>query len=313
MEQLIRHIYRRLAKEEWAFLPSELKGGKIGLVVFLALYSDSFSNNSSRKLSTMILYNLLQDISSFPYGLVSGKMGIAWSLYLLYQRGILEQDEPLHDLFKSIRNEYIYHQHSKPVQLIAGENLFSGGIYMLQQRSSSTDSSLERYSADEGLIGLVDECERQLTQSIKYIYRPEDMPLSRLHSILFFLKQIGEKKIYPYKANALLCHVKERFSQMKEKPLCDEYIYHFLMQDDKAIVPTNMEDMALFFFMGELGFYSLLYDNQGIFRSAWQQVEEKYPRFERKAESIIKDKTTPVTALCGWGYGLLQYKTDGYV
>ena len=311
MKQLIRHIYRRLAKEEWAFLPSELKGGKIGLAVFLALYSDSFNNNSSRKLSAKILYNLLQDISSLPYGLVSGKTGIAWSLYLLYQRGILEQDEPLDDFFKSIRSEYIYRQHSQPVQLIAEEDLFSGGIYMLQQRR--TDSSLERYSVDEGLIGLVDECERQLTQSIKYIYRPEDMSLSRLHSILFFLKQISEKKIYPYKANELLCHVKERFSQMKEKPLCDEYIYHFLMQDDKAIVPTNAEDRNLFLFMGELGFYSLLYDNQEIFQSARQQVEEKYPGFERKAESIIKDRTTPVTALCGWGYGLLQYKTDGYV
>lgn len=311
MEQLIGHIYHRLAKEAWAFLPSELKGGKIGLAVFFALYSDSFNNNSSRKLSAKILYNLLQDISSLPYGLVSGKMGIAWSLYLLYQRGILEQDEPLHDLFKSIRSEYIYRRHTQPIQLIAGEDLFSEGIYMLRQRN--TDNPLERYSADERLISLVDECERQLTQSIKYIYRLEDMSLSRLHSILFFLKQISEKKIYPYKANKLLCHVKERFSQMKEKPICDEYIYHFLMQDDKAIVPTNLEDRNLFLFMGELGFYSLLYDNQGIFQSAWQQVEEKYPRFERKTKSIINDKTTPVAALCGWGYGLLQCKTDSYV
>lgn len=311
MEQLIKHIYRRLAKKEWRFLPSKLKGGKMGLAVFFALYSDSFSNNSSRKLSAKILYNLLQDISLLPYGLVSGKMGIAWSLYLLYQRGILEKDEPLDDLFKSIRREYIYRQHSKPVQLIAGDDLFSEGIYMLRQRN--TDSLLERYSVDEGLIGLVDECERQLTQSIKYIYRPEDMSLSRLHSILFFLTQISEKKIYPYKANALLCHVKERFVQMKEKPLCDEYIYHFLMQDDKAIVPINLEDRNLFLLIGELGFYSLLYDNQGIFWSAWQQVEEKYPGFKGKAESIIKAKSTPVAALCGWGYGLLQCKTESYV
>lgn len=98
MEQLIKHIYRRLAKEEWRFLPSGLKSGKIGLAVFLALYSDFFSNNSSRKLSAKILYDLLQDISLLPYGLVSGKMGIAWSLYLLYQRDILERDEPLDDL-----------------------------------------------------------------------------------------------------------------------------------------------------------------------------------------------------------------------
>lgn len=311
MEQLVKYIYRRLAKEEWASLPSGLKGGKMGLTVFFALYSDSFSNNRSRKLSAKILYNLLQDIASLPYGLVLGKLGIAWSLYLLCKRGILERDEPLDDLFKSILREYICRQYSKPIQLIAGDDLFSGGIYMLRQRN--TDSSLERYSVDEGLIGLVDECERQLTQSIKYIYRPEDMPLSRLHSILFFLTQISEKKIYPYKANALLCHVKERFVQMKEKPLCDEYIYHFLMQDDQAIVPVNLEDRHLFLLMGELGFYSLLYDNQGIFRSAWQQVEEKYPEFKGKAESIIKDKSTPVAALCGWGYGLLQCKTESYV
>ena len=208
-------------------------------------------------------------------------------------------------------SEYVHRYYYVLTQVTMEDNLFSGGIYMLQQ--CNTDNLLERYIVNERLIGLVDECERQLTQSIKYIYRPEDMSLSRLHSILFFLKQISEKKIYPYKANKLLCHVKERFSQMKEKPLCDEYIYHFLMQDDKAIVPTNLEDRNLFLFMGELGFYSLLYDNQGIFQSAWQQVEEKYPRFERKTKSIINDKTTPVAALCGWGYGLLQCKTDSYV
>lgn len=207
--------------------------------------------------------------------------------------------------------EYMHRYYFALTQVSMEDKLFSGGIYMLQQ--CGTNNSVERYIVEERLIALVDECERQLTQSIKYIYRPEDMPLSRLHSILFFLTQISEKKIYPYKANALLCHVKERFVQMKEKPLCDEYIYHFLMQDDQAIVPVNLEDRHLFLLMGELGFYSLLYDNQGIFRSAWQQVEEKYPEFKGKAESIIKDKSTPVAALCGWGYGLLQCKTEGCV
>lgn len=300
-----------MAKEESSILFLGLKNGKIGLALFFALYSYRLGHNYSRKLSIKILYYVFSHRFLLPCSILFGKMGFSWSLSLLYQKSILEKDEIIEKFLSSVMSEYMHRYYFALTQVTMEDNLFSGGIYMLQQYS--TDNLLERCIVKERLIGLVDECERQLTQSIKYIYRPENMSLSRLHSILFFLKQIGEKKIYPYKANALLYQVKERFSKMKEKPLCDEYIYHFLMQDDKAIVPTNLEDRNLFLFMGELGFYSLLYDNQGIFQSAWQQVEEKYPRFERKAESIINDKTTPVAALCGWGYGLLQCKTDSYV
>lgn len=308
---LLKRIYHRLLKEDWNALPLGLKGGRIGLTVFFALCSESFINSRARKLSGQILSNILGNSTSLSNGLLSGKLGLAWSLHLLCQKSILERDKYLEEFLGKILNEYMQCYYFMPVQVVAGDNLFSGGIYMLQQYI--TEDSLEWYIVNERLIYMVEECERQLNESIRNIYNHRNISLSILHSFLFFLLETHKKNIYPYKTGRLIDTIKDRYSRIEKKPLCDEYIYHFLMQDDTVIVPTNLEDRNLFLLMGELGFYSLLYDNQGIFWSAWQQVEEKYPRFKGKVESIIKDKTTPVAALCGWGYGLLQCKTEGYV
>lgn len=311
MEELLKLIYHRLIKEEWTALPEGLKGGKVGLMLFLGLYSDSFGNRYSRNLSSRILIEMLLIGLQLPCGLLLGRMGLAWSLFLLCQKGIVEKDKELDNFLNSTIIMYMRQYYSMPIQVIAEDDLFSGGIFMLQQRVE--DNSLEQYMMDERLIGMVDECERQLTRKIKYIYNSEDISLSRLHSILFFLLEINKMKMYPYKANKLLNQIEGVYSKIKKNSLADEYIYHTLMADGKANVPKGLEISALFLFMGEVGFYSLLYGLPIMFYSALEQLKDEYPLCLKKIKMEIKSTSTPTVALCGWGYGLLQCKMNGYV
>ena len=93
MEQLLKYIYHRLTKEKWGILPLGLKNGKMGLALFFALYSYRFGNTRSRMLSIEIFHYVLSHRFLLPFSILSGKMGLSWSLSLLYQKSILEKDE----------------------------------------------------------------------------------------------------------------------------------------------------------------------------------------------------------------------------
>lgn len=306
MNTLLKHIYDRLRKEDWPVLPSSLKDGKIGLMLFFALYSEHTGNSRSRKLSATILSDLVSDTGRQDLGLLSGKLGMPWSLNLLIQEGILEKDELLDRYLSATVNECAYPLYFIPIQ-VTDDRVFDWGLYML--RKHTENDSLERYATDERLINLTDGCERLLTSPVKYIHDPEKMPLSMLHSLLFFLQNMKEKKIYPYKAGLLIEKVKEKHARMEKQPLCDEYIYRSL--SGEAILPEGLTDSELFRFMGEIGFYSLLYGKRNMFLSALEQLDEAYPDFLRRIHSIIKDAAVTTGQLCGWGYGLLSCKTNG--
>lgn len=81
---------------------------------------------------------------------------------------------------------------ASPIVVISDE-LFSVGIFL--QMKFLPNDSLESYYIQEKLINLVDECERLLTQSVNHIYNPNDISLSMLHSIQFFLQECIRKKI----------------------------------------------------------------------------------------------------------------------
>lgn len=74
---LLKHIYNRLRKENWPALPSSLKDGKIGLILFFALYSKHTGNNRSRRLSAYIIF---PESPFFPFSL---------SKILIFQKNIV--------------------------------------------------------------------------------------------------------------------------------------------------------------------------------------------------------------------------------
>ncbi|MDO5419624.1 MAG: hypothetical protein Q4F50_06140 [Bacteroides sp.] len=301
--KLLTRIYRKLKNYEWEKLPINFKGGKTGLMLFLTLYSEVVNNTHARNLSTRILFSLVRDNTTARHTILTGKLGMAWALYFLCQKEILEKNESLEGILASIRKEFMFMYYTSPLMIVDDENLFSAGIYSLIQ--CSDEESLERYRLEERLINLVDECERQLTLSIEGIWNPEDLPLSMLHSYLFFLQTCVEKKSFTYKANLLLTQIKERYKLTQDKPLCDDYIYQILLGEEEMLIPISSTDEALFELLGKIGFYSLLYNHPPLFQGALNQICKQHPYFLQTANKLVIRENMSLATLCGWGYGLL--------
>ena len=59
--ELVDDIYKRLLNEDWKGLPPYLKGGQMGMCMFMALYSEYRNCGKARSLSARLsLYNICQ-------------------------------------------------------------------------------------------------------------------------------------------------------------------------------------------------------------------------------------------------------------
>ena len=309
---LLKDIYRKIKQIDWEQLPLGLKGGKISLVIFLSLYSEETNNSQSRKLASKMLQNIIRDKEVTNYTLLSGNLGIAWALYVLCEKNILTSDDSVTYRLNLIMKEFSFRYNSAPLVIVDDERLFSAGIYMLMQQKN--DNSLEHYRTQERLINLVDECERQLTWSLKEFYSINELPLSMIHSYFYFLQTCVKKKIFIYKAKSLLSLIEKIYLQTKEQSLCDRFICDFFFKRGEFDIPAGLDNGTLFEFVGDLGFYSLLYNEPTLFQTALKQINKKYIGFKTVVKSMFSNKShdsLSLATICGWGYGLLLNK-DSY-
>ena len=226
--ELVDDIYKRLLNEDWKGLPPYLKGGQMGMCMFMALYSEYRNCGKARSLSARILPEVIKFIQYMPNRLLDGKTGIAWGMKYLSNNAILEEDDTIRNIHSTIQNECLNYCFATPIYLPEKEYLFSIGIYWAQLFKQ--EDSLERYIIEERLLALVDECDRQLHCTIKGIYSPKDMPLSVLHSILYFLKKINKEHIDSYQTQKLIESAENVYSKIKSKELLDDYIYHVFIK-----------------------------------------------------------------------------------
>ena len=308
--ELVDDIYKRLLNEDWKDLPPYLKGGQMEMCMFMALYSEYRNSRKARSLSAKILPEVIKLIQYLPNRLLDGKTGIAWGMKFLFNNAILEEDDTIRNIHSNIQNECLNYCFVTPIYLPEKEYLFSIGIYWAQLFKQ--EDSLERYIIEERLLALVDECNRQLHCTIKGIYSPKDMSLSMLHSILYFLKKMNKEHIDSYQTQKLIESVENIYNQIKSKELLDDYIYHVLIKKTNALPPNYTANFYLKF-LGNLGFYSLLYNYPDIFSTAQKQLNEQRPSFYSEATRIIKKENISIETLCGWGFGLLTHtKQNNY-
>lgn len=268
--ELVDDIYKRLLNEDWKGLPPYLKGGQMGMCMFMALYSEYRNCGKARSLSARILPEVIKFIQYMPNRLLDGKTGIAWGMKYLSNNAILEEDDTIRNIHSTIQNECLNYCFATPIYLPEKEYLFSIGIYWAQLFKQ--EDSLERYIIEERLLALVDECDRQLHCTIKGIYSPKDMPLSVLHSILYFLKKINKEHIDSYQTQKLIESAENVYSKIKSKELLDDYIYHVFIKRTNNL-PKNHTANFYLEFLGNLGFYSLLYSYPDIFSAALKRFK----------------------------------------
>lgn len=305
IQKLSSLIYKQLMEEDQGQLPPGLKGGQTGWMLFMALYSEANNHAKARQVSAHALMELRKGLGRRPSSLLYGDLGIGWALQLLCRRGILEKGNAVVAVLEEIHKAFMLIHYAAPMSIFADDNLFSGGLYTLGQRPDK--ECFEQYAVDERLISLTEECEQLLMQPLPTLHHsPENITLSLLHSYIYFLLEVHDKGVFPYKTSLLLSLAIERYKQIEDKPACDEYIYHSLLQDGETTLPDGMKPGDLLRLLGETGFYSLLYEGRIDFKAALNEAEQKYPGFLKRACTIIKGENLSVGTLCGWGYGLLQ-------
>lgn len=302
MKDLSTYIFDKIMQEDCSSLPVGLKGGKVGVCLFLAPYLKKRRVRKGRKLFSALFSDVLKELPGLSLGLSDGLLGVGWMIRYLSNNEILVLDENTQYLYTAIANHYMESSASFPLLLNKEDQLFSMGIYMLQLHVE--ESLPSRYMVDELLIKLIDECERLMKCDIGYLYSFKDMPLSVLHSILYYLLRVDEMGICPTQTSTLIEHSSELYSQVQKQTPVDDFVFRFLQ-----CRPTNLPSMCeekLFHFMSEIGFYSMLYDLPLLFTSTFQQYCDRYPEYEQRIKKEIGSNRIDIATLCGWGYGLLN-------
>lgn len=301
--KLLSSIYRRLIQEEWQGLPFGLRNGRIGLMTFMALYYEFTHNGKAHDLTGKILQNVQKERMAHNATLMNGNLGLAWTLDLFKKKGLIEHDTSLKNLQGTIFLDFMRNHYHSPISLTVEDGLFSAGIYTLMQLPDN--DSYERYSMEERIISMIDECERQLNQSIKGFFCPEKLGLTALNSYMYFLKTCADKRIFPYKADLLLSRVHDLYCMLEEKPACDNFVYNYLKSPGRALIhPTNTNSQLLEV-LGDIGFYSLLYGLPKMFLQALRQISMPQKDFLLLTIRTMVQNSLTNKTLYGLGYGLM--------
>lgn len=310
MEKTLDTIYRRLIRLQSETLSAGLRNGKTGLLLFMALYSEWKNHGRARNVSARLLAEVTQEAYTLPARLMDGSWGILWTLLRLCDKGILETDDAirriLHQLTFSCRSSTMV----MPVNYQTEDGILAEGIATFSQWSD--EESVERYSTAERLIRIVDDCERLLTMDIPSIHSPKDMPLSLLHSIVWYLQEMVRAKLYPYRAEQLLAQAAELYPLLQDTDSSDRYILTSLMLETTTGFPKETDHGTLCHILGKIGFYSLLYNRPKLFSQYWQYLRSEHPSFFVQLREIIKKDSLPLHTLLGMGYGILQCKMNTY-
>lgn len=303
---VLKFINNLLYRECSSCIPLGLKGGKLGIAIFWALYSEKVMNASCRKRATRVLNDIIGNIELLSDNFLSGKMGFGWGMFLLINKGILNLDSEMQSLLNYISRLSSYSLDGHPFQLSLDDSLFSKGVYKLKQRTCY--ENISRYIIDEELIVFVDECENLLSCKIEKIYTPEQLTLQELNSVLYFLKEIKSRKIFPFKANLLIGKIEELYNKQKKKSFVEESVYQILASKEYNLSFNGKEMFEKLKILGELGFYSLIYEESRIFNVPFYKLIYDEPDIERNILKILKEEPVSLNILCGLGFGLLNLK-----
>lgn len=298
---LLNKIFQSLIIRKIENIPPGLDGN-MGIYIFLKLFQ---ALNSNIEFSTNKWLNAsLISFSQLPFNFIHGILGIGWGIRFLIKTKLMKEDGA-EIIYKTIAIRRINKFEVTPVPWFENELLFSYGIYMSQLMDEN--DSLEWYIHEEYLIEMIDECEILLSYPIKDVFSPQEINLSMLHSILFFLRSMERLGVYPFMVGQLLMKIPMLYIHIQSKTKFDDYIYHFLCSE-KAEIPFDISDDELFIFMGEIGFYSLVYTTPELFVSAYYQIESQKTDFWEYVTYKLENQHTDIKIICGWGYGLLNIK-----
>lgn len=305
--KILRSINNSLYNKDFSAIPFGLSRYRLYIGLFLVLYSEDTENLRSRKKAKELLYDVIKNVELLPDTFLFGKMSFGWEILFLCKQGFIELDSGVQNLLDRISSLSSYSLNGHPFQLSLYDGLFSKGIYKLMQRPN--DESLNRYVIDEELIIFVDECEKLLSHTIEHIYYPHHLSLRELNSILYFLKEVEYRKIFPYKARILIDKVNELYNLIStKKTFLNESVYQILSEKKYSLSFKGKDFSEILNILGKLGYYSLLYEDSRLFEFPFQQSLKEDSNCEKNLLKFLKEGKVHPYILCGLGLGLLNLK-----
>lgn len=302
MNDSLAYICDRLMQKDCTSLSAGLRGGKTGICLFLALYLKKKNSYKVKKQVSVLFSNILKEVPGLSCSLFEGMLGVGWMIRYLSNKSVLSIKEEIQYIYTSIANYYMGNATSSPFLFSPEDRFFSIGVYMLQLRVEANSSSC--HIVDELFIRLIDECERLMKSDVKNLYSYKNMQLSMLHSLLYFLLRMDAIKLYPLQTSKLIEYSSLLYRQLQKQSPADDFIFRFLSNGSADLPIIDENDLS--YFMGEIGFYSMLYELPQLFTSAYQQYCDKFSNGKQRIKNHISNDTCSISTLCGLGYGLLE-------
>ncbi len=279
-------------------LPINLMGGKTGLLLFTSLYSSLFEDERLRDISEKIFNCALKDAKYFNRSFLTGSLGFVWAVNHLKELDIIESTPNLEKDLKGILN-------LKPLNNIAPVYIPAPGIFYDEAITVlsflNEEETLQRYSFQERLIGIVDDCERLLTYTIPGLYDPADMKCSFLHSMVYFLMRVNEIGIYPTKTRKIIDMVPWNKYLDSDKTVHSE-ILSYLRSRHLSDTINNGYSQQFAENLSLTGYYSMIYNTPKMF------IEdlERRPDSLTKISKMLASGSLHFETLIGIGLGLLN-------
>ncbi|MCM1141601.1 MAG: hypothetical protein NC453_23765, partial [Muribaculum sp.] len=179
-ERILNRLINELPKN-----PSiSLIGGKTGMLLLSSLYSSCFTDEHVRELSGEIFNSALREVKFYNRSFLTGNLGFVWAVNYLKRKDIVDSSPTLEKTLREILN-------LKPLNNIAPVYIPDPGTFYDEAITVlsflNEEDTLQRYSFQERLIGIMDDCERLLTYTVPGIYNHSDMKCSFLHSLVYFV------------------------------------------------------------------------------------------------------------------------------
>ena len=245
--------------------------GKAGALIFLSLRSELHDDGEDREkaqgLFTEIMQTLTDPGRSPDRAFLTGDPGAVRAVTFLSELGLIEQSRDLDRLLRLSldRRNFI---NSIPSIPIPDPDVYGEAIaYMSLFREE--EETLERYSLQEQLISLTDNCLRLLEDPVAPLYHPGDMRTSFRHSILRFATGIRDKGIFPYKARRIISSIRDHVAETGDSmsnPDIHSAILLSLLGDRSAVAEClrRQKGNALVEDLAQLSLFSMAYSLPGL-------------------------------------------------
>lgn len=302
-QELLSLISTKLSAEKCRSI--SLVNGKIGLLLFFALFSENQNDDISREKANDLFSELIQtvvrEIRTLDRKFFNGALSIIWACRLLMKLDIIENSDEL----SSILEKYFsnkYYLNIAPSILLPDDFFYGEAITALSLFED--EETLKRYSLQEHLIAMVDYCERLLTTPVPGLFSPDEIEPSFLHSMMFFLTRIEALGFYPTKVRHLYEIIHNRMqSDTHPTDLHSSLLYYIIYgtyPDISTLLSSDIPNLC--HTLSFVGLYSVIYENPSMLFDILKDLSDTTTcALIKYVESDTKDSN----CLIGFAIGLM--------